>query len=88
MKAKLLLEQLFSDEDLACDFVENEVGAHDFLSNWPLFKKAVDPVKAVQEWLISTKTPDADATKIVAIIDTMAAGGLSWLTGFNRRLPY
>jgi hypothetical protein len=86
MGSKKLLETLFDEEDLACDYIETEVGANDFQVNWANMKKYYDPVDMVEEWLKSTGVVDADPNKIVEIIDKYAADKSNWLTPFNRRV--
>lgn len=56
MKAKrLILEQDERVADLSLEFVENEVGRHDWSNNWPQYKQkhqTEDALKAfIQTWL-------------------------------------
>jgi len=58
MNAKrLILEEDQRVDDLSFDFIENEVGRHDWSKNWPQFKQkhqTDDALKAViQAWLDS-----------------------------------
>ena len=86
MNSKQLLEGIFDEEDLACDYIETEVGANDFQVNWANIKKYYNPVDCVEDWLKNTGVTDADPKKIVEIIDKFAANKSNWLTPFNRRV--
>jgi len=73
------LEEL--THSLAADFVENEVGRHDFLKNWPQWKARQDPVAAVQAWLSKLPIPvesPVTAHGIVAEIERVYALGRPW----------
>ncbi len=58
-------------QDVAADFIENEVGRFDWLRNWGVIRSQGDPVPKVQAYL-DTYAITADARKIVAEIDRMA----------------
>lgn len=59
-------------EDLAYEFVEQEVGRHDWAVNWPKFKAnhAGDLVKRVQSWLDYLGI-DYDPNEIISFLDGM-----------------
>lgn len=59
-------------EDLAYEFIEQEVGRHDWKSNWPKFKANHEGilVQRVQAWLDYLGI-DYDANEIVKFIDNM-----------------
>jgi hypothetical protein len=87
MAAAQIFDDVSREVDLALDFIEHEVGCNDFVTNWPQWKSAADPVARVQEWLKSTGTRGASAESIILAIDELAKRGTAWLTPYNRRLP-
>lgn len=64
---------LDADEDvqeIAADFIENEVGRLDWVNNWEVVKSKEDPVAKVQRFL-SAYGLTANAAEIVSVIDSM-----------------
>ena len=54
--------QVLETEDIAADFIENEVGRHDWANNWPRYKAKGDLRKRIARWLINAgydSTPEA-----------------------------
>lgn len=64
-------EELDSSEEIAADFIENEVGRFDWVNNWATIKAEGDPVAKVRAYLLIYDLR-ADPVKIVNIIDQMA----------------
>jgi hypothetical protein len=57
-------------EEIAADFIENEVGRFDWMVNWNKIKSKGNPVHKVMDYL-ETYGIDADPEEIVDIIDQM-----------------
>ncbi len=73
---RLVVELLLdADEDtaeIAADFIENEIGRHDWANNWSVIKAKENPLARVQAYLTNYGLV-ADPRKIVAAIDQMVA---------------
>ncbi len=59
------------NEEIAADFIENEVGRFDWVNNWQAIKKRGDPVARVRAYLLLYDLR-ANPVEIVNIIDQMA----------------
>jgi len=74
--ARLIVEVLIADEDtdtiaeIAANFMEDEIGRFDWLTNWQVVRKREDPVAKVQAYLDEYGIA-ADAQEIVNYIDQM-----------------
>lgn len=74
--ARLIVEVFLADEDtdtvaeIAADFMEDEVGRFDWLTNWQVIRGREDPVAKVQAYL-SEYGIAANAQEIVNYIDRM-----------------
>jgi len=74
--AQLLAEVLLADEDtdtvaeIAADFMEDEVGRFDWITNWQVIREREDPVAKVQAYLDEYGIA-ANAQEIVNYIDRM-----------------
>lgn len=74
--AKMIVELLLSDEDVestqdvAADFIEDELGRFDWMNNWRVIREREDPVAKVQAYL-DTYGIVADARQVVDYIDQM-----------------
>ncbi len=54
MTAAQIVETLLDDteiEDIACDFIENEVGRLDWMRNWEVFKRKPNAGELAAQWL-------------------------------------
>lgn len=54
-------------EDIAVDFIENELGRHDWMKNWPIYKAKPRFLDRIAHWLAATghdATPDDIARRI------------------------
>jgi hypothetical protein len=69
---ELLLDEDEEDpiEDIAADFIENEVGHYDWMVNWPVWKAKGDPLPRVQAYL-DTYGIQADARAVIAEIERL-----------------
>jgi hypothetical protein len=84
--ARKLVESALEEaeiEDLAHDFVENEVGANKFKENWTWLRQHQDVVAKVKSWLRQLGTDQSYAPKIIAVIDELHAKPGNWLTPFT-----
>jgi len=61
-----------SVEDLACSFVEQEVGRLDWKNNWMQLREQSDVVELIQQWLNRYRI-DGNAAEIAQWIDDLAA---------------
>lgn len=68
---EIILDADESVEDIAADFIENEVGRFDWVNNWNLIRSREDPVAKVQTYLDQYGLV-ADAQGVVEAIDRMA----------------
>ena len=82
---KVLME-LQDDTDLALDFVEHEIGANNFVSNWAKLKASKNAANVVSSWL-SKIGAKGDADRIVQVIDELSKSGTGWLTPFTTTIP-
>jgi hypothetical protein len=57
-------------EDLALEFLENEVGRFDWSRNWPKIKASGSAHQKVQEWLNALNS-DANPNEIISYLDKM-----------------
>jgi hypothetical protein len=64
-------EEPDSPEEIAADFIENEVGRFDWTNNWAAIKAQEDPVAKVRAYLLIYDLR-GDPVEIVNIIDRMA----------------
>jgi hypothetical protein len=77
LTARLIAEAVLELDDsepvaeIAADFIENEIGRHDWVNNWQLIRDRQDPVQRVQQYLDEYAIA-ADARQIVDHIDRMA----------------
>ena len=58
--------------DLALDFIENEVGRHDWKNNWPAFKakhQTPDALKTVIQTWLDYIGEQCDPTLVIVFID-------------------
>lgn len=60
-------------EEIAADFIENEVGRFDWVNNWRTIREREDPVQKVRAYLLLYDIR-ANPEEIVNIIDRMAQG--------------
>lgn len=67
-----------SVDDVASDFIEQEVGRHDWVRNWDVVKAREDVVKMVGDWA-SGFAMRVDPREVVSHIDAMAKSGGAWL---------
>lgn len=58
-------------ENIACDYVENEVGRLDWVNNWNVYKQKHNVVENVSTWLQSLGL-NADPDAVIRCIDLMA----------------
>lgn len=59
-------------DDLACDFMEQSVGRHDWRNNWPKFKEKHPELKQyVKAWLDRFEI-DHDPQGLIDFLDRMA----------------
>lgn len=56
-------------EELACDFIEEEIGRHDWLNNWEQVKNRRNIESMVFWWLERIGAEDVTAGEIVDYID-------------------
>ncbi len=72
MVARQLIERLVPDiEDVAYDFIEQEVGRYDWRRNWTGMRKDHDMVEHARTWL-SRYGINVDAQELVHWIDEFA----------------
>lgn len=64
-------------DDVAADFVEQEVGQHDWVRNWQQMRAAQDPVERVSSWMQGYQLR-LDPAELVQRLDDMAALGGAW----------
>jgi predicted nuclease with TOPRIM domain len=74
--ARMIVETLIDygedAEEIAADFIENEIGRLDWVNNWSVIRKTRDPVAMVQDYLTRYNLA-GNAQEIVNIIDQMSA---------------
>ena len=82
MAAQHIIDQLTNTEDLAMDFIETEVGHHDWCSNLETWfnEHGVDGVVSAVECWLKTSGQDGDPDAIVAYLKRMMAvhGHAAW----------
>lgn len=74
----LLEEEQDHDEsvlDLALDFIEEEVGRHDWIVNWCKFKQKYDATEKIREWLDRVEPGKCEPVKIFHCIDALTSTG-------------
>jgi len=59
-------------EDLACQFVEEEVGRFDFRTNWAKVKEKGDVRQRIQQWLEALNT-EGNPDEIIEYLDRLVA---------------
>lgn len=59
-------------EDLACQYLEDEVGRHDFRNNWAAVKKAGNIRLKIARWLDSLAV-EAEPDAIIEYLDRLVA---------------
>jgi hypothetical protein len=59
-------------DDLACQFMEDEVGRHDWRNNWPAVKARGNVRERIVEWL-GRLNLEGDPDEIIAYLDRMVA---------------
>lgn len=64
-------------EDVAANFIEDEVGRHDWVRNWEAFKDKNDPVHRIEQWARGYAMR-VDPNDVVSTIDQMAKIGGAW----------
>lgn len=70
MRVQQLLEEFVpSLEDTAMEFIETEVGRHDWQANWKQLKASHDMVEHVRAWLSNLQLQHLDPHKLVEWID-------------------
>ena len=62
-------------EDLAYDFVENEVGRRDFSVNW---SRILDKDGKIRHWLARIKEDESLAPQIKIFLDKLASEKKTW----------
>jgi hypothetical protein len=59
-------------EDLACQFMEDEVGRFDFRNNWKKLKETQNVRQRIQQWLEALNV-DGNPEEIIAYLDKLVA---------------
>jgi hypothetical protein len=75
LESELLEEPDLDTEDAALDFIEQVVGRHYFVQNWPRF---FPKEKEVALWLKDHPEYRTDGAKVLAKIDLLAKQGERW----------
>lgn len=60
-------------EDVAADYIEQQVGRHDWKNNWRVLKQKYNMVERIAEWLESYQYAQT-AEAVVKHLDDMAKG--------------
>jgi len=61
-----------STEDLACQFMEDEVGRLDFRNNWKKLKETQNVRQRIQQWLEALNV-DGQPDEIITYLDKLVA---------------
>lgn len=73
--AAIIVEVLLDDgvdtAEIAADFIENEVGRHDWVNNWRVIRERQEALAKVQAFLTAYGLV-GDAAAVVEMIDRMA----------------
>ncbi len=62
-------KQVLETEDIAADFVENELGRHDWMRNWPVYKSKPDLRERIATWLKHSGYTSADPADVEEAIE-------------------
>jgi hypothetical protein len=65
-------KHLVDTEDLACQFMEDEVGRLDFRTNWKKLKETNNVRQRIQQWLEALNT-QGDPDAIIQYLDKLVA---------------
>lgn len=66
-----LVEQTEDVEDLACSFMENEVGRHDWQGNWEVVKSRGNVRERIEDWL-DEQNAKSDPQAIIDYLDDLS----------------
>jgi len=71
-------------QDLAADFVEQELGRFDFVNNWKSFvgkavTRGIDPLRYIQLWIISVGDNENKAKAVYDYLDCMSKENKKWI---------
>ena len=86
MKSYDHIDQIIDEadiHDLACDFIEQEVGRFHFADNWLKFKesKHVEPKRYIRLWLQSINEDPYRADTVYDTVEEMSKTTLGWVNG-------
>lgn len=62
----------WDSEDLALEFIENEVGRFDWSGNWAKIKESGTARQKIQDWLVALQV-EHDPDEIVSYLDKLTA---------------
>jgi hypothetical protein len=85
MSAKLIIDFLYEDveveenvQDLAMDFVEEELGRYYFLDNWEFSKRSGDALPRIERWLASIDQDPALAKSVYTALEGFHSKNYNW----------
>lgn len=64
--------QLVDTEDLACQYMEDEVGRFDFRTNWKKLKETNDVRQRIRQWLEALNV-EGNPDEIIGYLDRLVA---------------